>query len=350
VRAIEFHGDERVELVDRPPLRPGRGELLLAPVAVGVCGTDVEIYEGSMTYYRAGVARYPVVPGHEWVADVIDIAEDVDQFRPGDRVVGECSVSCGRCTDCRNGSYHLCVDRTETGILNRDGAMATRMLFPARSAFAVPVNLSPSAAALVEPTAVALNAIRRVAVGGRTVLVLGAGAIGLLAAQCARADGAGAVLIGDPVHDRRAAAQQVGVDAVPPLTATVAEDAVSVREMTGDHGVDVAFVCAGAPDALALALETVRPGGSIVVVALFGRAQLPLDVDRLVVRDVALHGVLGSPNRWRDAIHLIAAGEVVTDALVGTPLSLTQIGEAMELVRGGVGSPVKVLIDPRKRT
>lgn len=348
MHAIEFHGGERAEFVERPSRQPGRGELLLAPLAVGVCGTDVEIYEGSMAYYRSGAARYPIVPGHEWVAEVVAVGEGVEKFRAGDRVAGECSVGCGHCRDCRSGRYHLCPDRTETGILNRDGAMATRMLFPAPSAFAVPADLPPSAAALVEPTAVALNAVRRVPIADRTVLIVGAGTIGLLSAQCAQAGGAASVLVGDRAVDRLAVAQGLGVDAALPLAGSVAEDVLTVHESAGPGGVDVVLVCAGTPSALALALQTVRPGGAVVVVALFGHADLPLDVDRLVVRDLALHGVLGSPNRWPEAISLIGSGEVLTDPLVAAPLPLNRIGEAMETVRGGATGAVKVLIAPQE--
>ena len=113
---------------------------------MGVCATDVEIYEGSMVYFRTGMARYPVVPGYEWVAEVIDVGEDVSGFREGDRVVGECSIGCGTCAACSAGRYHLCSLRTETGILNRDGAMAERMLFPAQSAFAINADVPASAA------------------------------------------------------------------------------------------------------------------------------------------------------------------------------------------------------------
>jgi L-iditol 2-dehydrogenase len=346
MEAIEFHGDERADLVERPDAGPAPGELLLAPRAVGVCGTDVEIFEGTMTYYRSGLARYPVVPGHEWVAEVVEVGAGVTAFAPGDRVVGECSVGCGVCGECERGAYHLCSTRTETGVLNRDGAMATRMTFPSRSAFLVPEAVPTAAAALVEPTAVALNAARRVDVSGRSVLVIGAGPIGLLAAQCAKAIGAAAVLVGDLSPERREVAAGFDFDAVLPLGADLAADVLAVRDGAGADGADVAIVCAGAPAALELALQAVRPGGSVVVVALFGLPRVELDVDRVVVRDIELHGVLGSPNRWPEAISLIAAGAVDTAALTAAPVALDRVGEAIEEVRGGSKRSVKVLVDP----
>src|SRR3954451_19204827 len=190
MHAIEFHGDERLELVERPDPTPGPGELLIAPTAVGICGTDVEIFEGSLAYFRMGIAQYPIVPGHEWTGEVVEVGRDVRDFSPGDRVVGEVAIGCGVCVRCRAGRHHLCARRTETGIVHMDGAMASRLVFPA--AFAHRVDLSARAAALVEPTSVALHGTRRGDVAGRTALIVGAGPIGLLAAQCARADGASA--------------------------------------------------------------------------------------------------------------------------------------------------------------
>src|SRR3954452_10240864 len=181
---IEFHGAERFELVERPDPSPGAGELLIAPTAVGICGTDREIFEGSLVYFREGWAKYPIVPGHEWVGEVVEVGAGVEGFAPGDQVTGETPLGCGRCPRCRAGDYHLCALRTETGILNRDGAMASRMVFPARAAHHAG-GLPPRAAALREPATVALSGARRGAGNGRSVLVAAAASTGQLPLQCA---------------------------------------------------------------------------------------------------------------------------------------------------------------------
>ena len=149
-----------------PDPTPGEGELLIAPSAVGICGTDVEIFEGSLAYFRMGIASYPIVPGHEWAGEVVDVGRGVTGFSPGDRVVGEVAIGCGVCVRCRAGRQHLCARRTETGIVHMDGAMASRLVFPA--AFAHRVELPARAAGLVEPTSVALHAVRRGRVAGQT--------------------------------------------------------------------------------------------------------------------------------------------------------------------------------------
>ncbi len=329
MHAVEFHGAQRLEIVERPDPTPGEGELLIAPTAVGICGTDIEIFEGSLAYFRMGLAEFPIVPGHEWTGTVVDVGRGVTGFAAGDRVVGEVAIGCGVCVRCLAGRRHLCARRTETGIVHMDGAMATRMVFPA--AFAHRVTLEPRAGALVEPTSVALHAVRRGRVAGQRVLTVGAGPIGLLAAQCVRAEGAASVVVSDTREDR--------------LTLAAAMGFPHVAEESGEHDlVDVAILCAGGPAAIAAAFSTVRPGGTVVALGLSGSPTIPFDFDSMVVRDVDLLGVLGSVGYWPDAIELITSGRVVTEPLVTRSFSLERAGDALEqLAKPG---SLKVLVCP----
>jgi L-iditol 2-dehydrogenase len=329
MHAIEFHGAERLELVERPDPSPGAGELLIAPTAVGICGTDREIFEGSLVYFREGWAKYPIVPGHEWVGEVVEVGAGVEGFAPGDQVTGETPLGCGRCARCRAGDYHLCALRTETGILNRDGAMASRMLFPGRAAHHAN-GIPARAAALLEPATVALNGARRGAVSRRRVLVVGAGTIGLLAAQCAVAEDAASVVVYEPREDRLALAATLGFASHP-------DDA-------DEDAYDVVLLCAGGAPALAFALRTVRPGGTVVVLGLSGLPSVPVDMDSVVVRDLAVHGVLGSPHVWPDTIELVRSGRVRTEPLVSGVYALGSVAGALE--RLSEPGSLKVLIEP----
>jgi L-iditol 2-dehydrogenase len=345
VRAIEFHGEERLELVERPDPTPGAGELLIAPTAVGICGTDVEIFDGSLAYFRMGLARYPIVPGHEWTGEVVDVGAGVFGFSAGDRVVGEVAIGCGVCVRCVAGRRHLCAKRTETGIVHMDGAMASRMVFPA--AFAHRVELAPRAAALVEPTSVALHAVRRGRVDGQRVLVVGAGPVGLLVAQCARAEGAASVAISDTRSDRLTLAAALGFPPSHGISGPELAQWGDTRPLAAAPEldlIDVAVLCAGGPAAIASAFSAVRPGGTVVALGLSGAPTIPFDFDGLVVRDVDLIGVLGSVGFWPDAIELITSGRVQTEPLVTGSYGLERTRDALEqLVKPGT---LKVLIEP----
>src|SRR5215210_1147704 len=183
MRALVISGAGRYGLVehDLPPAGPG--DLLLAPLAVGLCATDLELLDGSMVYLRDGRAHLPLVPGHEWVARVVDPGAQNSGFAVGDVVVGECSIGCGDCPVCTSGAYHQCPRWQETGVMNRDGALAQQLRFPARSAHAVPRGVAVEDAVFAEPTAVALRAVLRSGAGPRSrVLVVGGGTLGWLAA------------------------------------------------------------------------------------------------------------------------------------------------------------------------
>jgi L-iditol 2-dehydrogenase len=344
MRAIEFHGAERLEIVERVDPTPAEGELLIAPTAVGICGTDIEIFDGSLAYFRMGLARYPIVPGHEWTGTVVDVGRGVSGFSAGDRVVGEVAIGCGVCVRCRAGRRHLCARRTETGIVHMDGAMASRMVFPA--AFAHRVALEPRAAALVEPTSVALHSVRRGRVAGQRVMVVGAGPIGLLAAQCAQAEGATSVVVSDTREDRLTLAAALGFPPVGGIGMHESAEWGDTRPLGAAleaDTIDVVILCAGGPAAIASAFAAVRPGGTVVAVGLSGSPTIPFDYDGMVVRDIDLIGVLGSVGFWPDAIELITSGRVRTEPLVTGTYPLERTRDALEqLVTPGA---LKVLIE-----
>src|SRR3954471_11313691 len=183
MRALVISGAGRHALRDHELPPAGPADLLLAPLAVGLCATDLELLDGSMVYLRDGRAHLPLVPGHEWVARGVDPGAQNSGFAVGDVVVGECSIGCDDCPVCATGAYHQCPRRQETGVMNRDGALAQRMRFPARSAHSVPPDVAAEDAVFAEPAAVALRAVLRSNADARArVLVVGGGTLGWLAA------------------------------------------------------------------------------------------------------------------------------------------------------------------------
>ena len=344
MRAVELRGDRRLALVDRPDPIPGPDDVLIAPDAVGICATDIEIFDGVMAYYRTGQADYPVIAGHEWSGTVVRTGERVTGFAPGQRVVGEVSLGCGTCAYCTTGRYHVCADARETGIMGRDGAFATRLVHPARATFVVPPDVTADAAALIEPTSVALYAARRGRCAGRRVMVMGMGTIGLLALQCARAEGAGATIAANPSSDRLELARELGAD----LTLRVSSDgsAADLRAQAGT--VDVVLVCTGAPRAIGLAVELVEPTGTVVLVGLTGEERVAVDIDRMVTKDLEVQAVNGSPGLWPDTVAAVASGAVETARLATHHYRLSEAEAAFALVRERPAGMVKALIHPQQ--
>lgn len=346
MKAAQVDGPGRLRIVERPDPEPARDEILVAPRAVGICGTDIEILDGTMAYYRSGQARYPVIPGHEWAGEVVAVGTAVRGMAPGDHVVGEVSLGCGRCELCAAGMYHVCADARETGIMGQDGALATRMTHPASAAFAIPREMGWGAGALIEPTSVALNSVRRGGCRGKRVLVVGMGTIGQLALQCAKAEGAASVIAANPSPGRLQLAADLGADATAQLRTDLESSLAAIRAATVEP-IEVVLVCTGAAEAIDLAVAAVRPAGAVVLVGLTGASRVSVDIDTVVAKDVDLRGVNGSPGIWPETIALVASGRVRTEPLVSHRLPLAEAARAFELARGRGPGTLKVVVEPQ---
>jgi len=248
-------------------------------------------------------------------------------------VVGECSVGCGSCATCAAGSYHLCPDRTETGILNRAGSMASSLVFPARSAHRLPPGVNPLDAALIEPLAVAYRGLHRLsaAPSGPTAII-GAGTIGLLCALAARAIGMGPVLLVEHHHARRQFAASLGFEAVSTLPDRF------------DQVIDASGTASGT----ATALQAAADGGRIVVLGLCGKPAVPVDLDSLVLRDLVLVGSLGSPGIWPEVIDLVATGRVLPSSIVSHEFTLDEATQAFGRALDADPATRKVVVLPQR--
>ncbi len=344
MKAIVVEGPNRFTYADRPVGDPAPHEAVVRVDAAGVCGTDLEILDGSMPYFTSGLASYPVVPGHEWTGTVAQVGDAVTNVTVGDRVVGECSVGCTTCRRCLSGSYHQCDARAETGVLNQDGGFAEAVRMPARSLYQVAKSLPVHAAALIEPTAVAVYGVKRAAVTPHDyVAVFGDGPIGLLLLQCARAFGAASVVVVGGDRKRLDLAKALGADA----TVHAFEDDVpaALKSHGGGQLPNVILEASGNPAAINTALATAAPGARIVLQGLFGGKPVDgLCLDPVVTRELSLLGALGSPNLWPDTIRLVESGKVDPAALVTHELPLGDYGEAINLVK--TRTATKVLLRP----
>ncbi|MEV1205922.1 alcohol dehydrogenase catalytic domain-containing protein, partial [Microbispora rosea] len=177
MRALVITGPGRAEVVDLEPPVAAPGQVVVEVERVGVCGTDVELFTGEMSYLHSGHAWYPLRPGHEWCGVVTALGDGVDPGWLGRRVTGDTMLGCGRCRFCGDGLHHVCPDRAEIGIRRGfPGALAERLAVPAAALHALPETIDATMGALVEPGGSALRAVRGAALQpGDRLLVLGTG-------------------------------------------------------------------------------------------------------------------------------------------------------------------------------
>ena len=337
MRALVMTAPGHAGVQDVPAPRARGGEVVVEVERAGVCGTDVELFHGTLAYVRDGSTRYPLRPGHEWCGRVRSVGAGVERSWLGRRVVADTMLGCGRCPRCRSGRHHVCADRTEIGVRgDQPGALAERIAVPASALHAIPEVLTPAAGALVEPGGNALRAVRAAQLeGGEAVLVLGGGTIGLLCAAFAAVHGA-RVTVADPRPEALALAARFGAAGLD-LDALGDEPAYRV----------VIDASTGA-DSPRRALRLVEPAGRMVLIGISADPS-PLDTRDLVFADVSLTAVLGASAGLEGAIAWYAAGEVVPDELVAAVVGLADVAPVLDGRRpAGAGAGPKIQVDPHR--
>lgn len=313
------------ELEDRSRPTPGPDDVLVAVSDVGICGSDVHYYEhGRIGDY---VVEDPLVLGHESAGEVVEVGENVTGLAPGDRVALEPGVPCRRCAHCKRGDYHLCEDVRFMATPPHDGAFTEYVSWPADFAYELPDSVSTAEGALCEPLSVGIHACRRGAVGtGDTVLVTGAGPIGLMVLEAARAAGATDVIVTDVVAEKLDFAAERGADLTVDVTEDDLEDAV--LEYTDGVGADVVVEASGAEPSIRSTIDAVRRGGTVVLVGLASEAEVPFDVLEVIDNEIDVHGSFRYKNTYDAAVDLLADDEVDVAGIVDFESPLEDIDDA----------------------
>jgi len=312
-----------VVLEQRSSLVPDPGHVVVKVEAAGLCGTDYRIWTGDRP------VAYPRVMGHELEERVLAIGPGVSGLGVGQKVAVEPNYSCGRCTLCAEGNRNLCLSRTAVGI-DVDGGFAEEVALPARCCWPAPDGVSDDQLVVAEPLAVVVRAVDRGRpIAGETAVVLGVGALGLLAVQVLKARGL-KVLAASRSTRRLALALELGADAA---TTTEADGHIATaRELSGREGPDLVVETAGTAPAVAQAVRACRPGGRVV---LTGLPHEPSEVDffQVVRREISILGSMIYQDEFPEAMRLLAAGAVRTGRLLTHRFPLAQIQQAFEAHR-----------------
>jgi len=336
MRAFVITGPGAAEVRELPRPEPRAGEVVVDVERAGVCGTDVEFFTGEMSYLHTGQAAYPIRIGHEWAGVVSATGEGVDPSWIGRRVTGDTMLGCGECGRCTNGRQHLCADRYEIGVRNGwPGALAEQLPVPVRALVPLPDAVGPAMGAMVEPGGNALRAVRGAAlVAGERLLVLGPGAIGLLVALIAEAEGVEVHLLGRSERSR-AFARALGFAHV------------WTADTLPDLRYDAVIDASNSPVLPSRALDLVEPGRRVVYIGLAGQPSL-IDTRTMALKDVTAVGVLSASGGLEGTIGLYASGAVDPRPLVAATVSLVDLAGVLAGHRqAGWGDAPKIHVDPR---
>lgn len=320
-----------VEEVSRP--QADGGWPLVDVAFAGICGTDLHICAGEHPR-----AEPPLVLGHEFVGT---LHTAVNGLAIGQPVAVEPLLSCGECTPCRTGRSHVCERLRLIGI-DVPGGVAEQVAVPAGNLIPLPAGLDLRRAAFVEPLAVAVHAVRRSGIGlGDSVMIAGAGPIGLAVANCARLAGAGTVFISEPAESRRRTAEHLGFVAL-----DTEDPTADLQEHTGGEGASVVFDTAAHPAVAAHVTSWTATSGRIVFVGTYG-APATLDLQDVVFRELETLGCrVYTRKDVETAVLLIADGRFDPDPLITSTVALSEAPAALEKLRSG--DELKVLIDGRQ--
>jgi 2-desacetyl-2-hydroxyethyl bacteriochlorophyllide A dehydrogenase len=282
LKAVSYQSQNTIEVVDHPIPEISTGHVLIKVICAGICGTDLAIVAG-----KHPRATPPLVMGHEFAGTVVDLPLDASaHIQIGDRVTANPLLACGTCYVCRAGQPHVCRNLKLIGI-DTDGAFAEYVLVRAEAVMKLPPHLSAVEGALLEPLAVCVHATRmsRLQIGD-TVVITGAGPIGLLMALVARAAGAAKIIVTELAPARLAMAREFGFTVLDAADSDLVEQ---VLALTNDRGGDIIFEATGQPSVTPYLLELVKIRGQIVQVGVF-KQPVPLDLRTLNFHEVDLIG------------------------------------------------------------
>lgn len=310
------------------------GTVLIRPVRVGLCGTDLEIIGGTID---PDFISYPIVLGHEWSGVIEEIGASVDaDLSVGDLVVVEGIVPCGHCSRCREGATNLCETRYDELGFTRDGAAGPTVLAPAELVHRVDHSVGADAAALIEPASVVYRALRRVPLRpAAKILVIGAGTIGLLAVQLVALWSPASVT----VLDRRSEQSDLA------FAAGATGFARDAGELAG--GFDIVIEAAGSAATVLVAVAQAIRGGVVVLLGYPGDGvTTPVAVDDVINKDLIIVGSFAyTSSTWREVVALLNSGRVSFDFLITHRFAFADWERAIEALRGAQGARAKVMLE-----
>lgn len=352
MKAAMWYDRNDVRIVETEEPLPEKEEVKVKIKWCGICGSDLHEFLGGPIFipkdqpHPLSGEKAPVILGHEFSGEVVEVGDNVKGFNAGDRVIVEPIRACGKCPACKEGKYNICTQLGFHGLCGKGGGFAEYTTFPAKFVHKIPDELSYEKGALVEPLAVALQSLRQGHFQiGMTALVLGAGPIGLATVESLRAAGARTIIVMQRKSVRQDYAIKSGADYV--LDPNEVDVAAEVMALTGGEGVNVSFETTGSEIGINIALDSLRPSGTAVITSIWEHA-VPVDLNKLVFQEKKIVGTLAYRELFPAAIKMLTDGRIRGEGWITKRIHLDRI------VEDGFGTltgpdkkaQVKILVTP----
>ena len=340
MKAARFLGNKTFAVTDLPTPHAGPGELVLRNQVCGVCGTDVHIYHGEP---GSADVNPPVVLGHEYSGEVVEVGEGVTGFAVGDHVTVDPNIYCGHCAYCQNGKKQLCPSMEAIGV-TRDGGFAQYSRIPASQAFKLEPTVPWEAAAMAEPLACCLHGIDLAGIQvGDKVCVVGGGAIGLLMVQLAKLSGASQIVLSEPNEKRRQVGLQLGANAALDPTRPDAQEAFA---QVLDGGANVVIECVGNVPAVKSAFQFAGKGATVLLFSVPKvDATFDLPLFDVYKKELTIKGSFVNPDTHARAVALINSGKVDFGPIITHRFTLDQLPEAIAMQMSDAS--IKVVVEAK---
>jgi len=343
MKALLLSEYNHLEVTDLPMPRPAADEVLIKVGACGICGSDVHGYDGT-----SGRRIPPIVMGHEAAGTVAAVGSAVSRTREGDRVTFDSTIYCGACEYCRRGEMNLCNNRQVLGVstpdFRRAGAFAEYVVVPERVLYALPEGVPFTAAAMIEPLAVAVHAVKLAHLPeNATAVVVGAGMIGLLVLQVLREFGCSQVYVTDIDDTRLQLAEKLGATAI--VNGKTTDAVAEFQRLSSGTGVDVALEAVGSTVTIQTSINSVRKGGSVVLIGnIAPKVEIPLQA--VVSREIRLQGSAASAGEYPECIDLLARGAIKVDELISVVAPLEEGAVWFDRLHARQPNLMKVILTP----
>lgn len=343
MKALIYTEPYKLEYSDFPDPSIGDDDILVRVKACGICGSDIQGYTG-----KTGRRIPPLIMGHEAAGIIEQVGKNVKDFQTGGKVCFDSTVYCDKCEQCRGGLYNRCLSREVLGVstpdFKRHGALAEFVSVPSWIVSKIPNNMQFTHAALLEPVSIGAHAANRAGLSSEdTIMIMGAGTIGLCILLSCRVKGVGKIIVSDIDEFRLGVAEKLGADMVINPKKTDLKE--MVLKETENKGADVTFEAVGLSDTFQAAVSVTKTGGELIAVGNVEK-KVQFDLQKFVAGELTFKGSYASSGEFRDCIEPVASGKINVEPLISECLPLSDGPDAFERLLKAEENLLKIVLEP----